>query len=87
MQRALFKDVTSGIKEADRVRSIGAWIELERLKREMRGIPPLAPHKLADMPLRRIRRALRPPSETPQPPQQQTTDIEATKESLEPPAP
>ena len=26
-----------------------AWIELERLKREMRGIPPLAAAKLGDM--------------------------------------
>lgn len=28
---------------------IGKWIELERFKREMRGIPPLAPIKLTEL--------------------------------------
>ena len=32
-----------------------AWVELERFKREMRGIPPLAPHSLNEMPMKRLR--------------------------------
>ena len=34
-----------------------AWVELEKLKREMRGIPPLKPMSLNDLLLKRARRA------------------------------
>jgi hypothetical protein len=40
-----------------------AWINLERLKREMRGIPPLAPAKLNELPPKRQRRQQMEPRE------------------------
>jgi len=50
MQAALVQKIgdsaTSGLEAA---RSVRAWIQLERFKREMRGIPALAPHSLQEI--------------------------------------
>jgi hypothetical protein len=35
---------------------VSAWIDLENMKRTIRGIPPLAPASIRDMPLRHARR-------------------------------
>ena len=58
------------------------WIELEKLKREIRGIPPLAPHKLSEL-LRDARttpRSLASPTEADAEPEQ----VEPPKHSLSP---
>ena len=50
MQAALFKTVCDGNTSArDAAQCTKAWIDLERLKREMRGIPPLAAAKLKEL--------------------------------------
>lgn len=51
--QAIHDEKTSARDVAHCTRS---WIELERLKREMRGIPPLAPAKLNEL-AARIKRA------------------------------
>ena len=50
MQTALFKTVCDEKTPAREVaQCTRAWIDLERLKREMRGIPPLAGAKLGEL--------------------------------------
>jgi hypothetical protein len=50
MQAALFKTVRDGNTSArDVALCTRAWTDLERLKREIRGIPPLAPAKLNEL--------------------------------------
>jgi len=50
MQTALFKAVCDEKTPArDVVQCTRAWIELERFKREVRGIPPLAAASLKEM--------------------------------------
>ena len=50
LQTVLFKTVCDEKTPArDVVQCTRGWIELERLKREMRGIPPLAPAKLKEL--------------------------------------
>lgn len=41
----------------DKAQSVRVWIELEHLKREMRGIPPLAPVTLKDLLAAKTKRA------------------------------
>lgn len=82
-QGVLAKEIENGCKPLERVRMIECWMSLENFKRALRGIPPLAPHKLSDLPLRRANRSrqLRPPAES------TATDVTPTKESLSPPTP
>ena len=50
MQAVLVKTVCEGKTSArDIAQCVGAWINLEKLKREMRGIPPLAAAKLKEL--------------------------------------
>lgn len=50
MQAVLVKTVCDGNTSArDAAHCTKAWIDLEKLKREMRGIPPLAPAKLNEL--------------------------------------
>ena len=57
MQTVLSKAVCDGnTSPRDAALCTRSWIELERLKREMRGIPPLAAAKVGDM-LDKMKRA------------------------------
>jgi hypothetical protein len=50
MQTALFKAVCEEKTSArDVAQCTRAWIDLEKLKREIRGIPPLAPAKMREL--------------------------------------
>jgi hypothetical protein len=49
------------------------WVEAERLKREMRGLPPLAPHKVSELLKRKEKRISSRP---------QIIEIDPPKESL-----
>jgi hypothetical protein len=50
MQAVLVKTISDDKTPArDVAQCARAWIDLERLKREMRGIPPLAPAKLQEI--------------------------------------
>ncbi len=61
MQDILFAVVCDEKTPAkDAVGCVKAWINLEKLKREIRGIPPLAPAKLSELPLKCARRLSQP---------------------------
>ena len=50
IQKLLFARLKlTATKAFDMAQCVRGWIELERLKREMRGLPPLAPHKLDEI--------------------------------------
>jgi hypothetical protein len=60
LQTVLFKTVCEEKTPArDVAQCTRAWIDLERLKREIRGIPPLAPAKLHELlaDMKRVKRA------------------------------
>jgi hypothetical protein len=56
MQTVLFTEAVNGCKSGERARLMLAWIAAERLKREMRGIPPLKAIS-APWPMRKARTA------------------------------
>jgi len=58
LQTVLFETVCDEKTPArDVAQCTRAWIDLERLKREMRGIPPLAPAKLHELLAATMKRA------------------------------
>ena len=57
LQTALFETACDVMTTPlDKARCARSWMELERLKREMRGIPPLAAAKASEL-LTRLKRA------------------------------
>jgi hypothetical protein len=73
MQKALILEVTDkSVAAKEKALCARAWIDLERMKREIRGVPPLAPHKAHEL----MRRQKRIPS--------QTIDIEPSEDSPKP---